>query len=363
MRILRNYLLWECVLPFFLALVVLTSVFLLGNLVQLTHLVINKGVSLLLIGKIFILYVPVLLGFTLPLAVLVGVILALGRLSSDNEVIAIRACGINLRRLLYPLVFIGIIFSLFLFILSDRVIPFAHHEQRIMLKNMGAQNPTALLEPGVFINAFDKQILFIHKIIDNKMYNVTIYQPQPDGKPTRTILASRGEFTPVPGQDKVLLKLMNGVSDEQDAKNPNNFYKLHFENFFITLNLSQNQKKIDKKPKSMSLKELLEEKNRLDKLLVNTTQFETEFYRKITWSFSPLIFMLVGFPLAIITNRREKSANVILSVCYATGFYLLSLGCEAMALQGIAPASTVLWIPSLIGLLVAAYLNLKLFRA
>ena len=362
MRILRNYLLSECVIPFFIALSVLTCIFLLGNLVQLANLVINKGVSLLVIGKIFLLYIPVLLGYTLPLAILVGIILALSRLSADNEIVAIRACGIHLRRMLFPLIFIGVIFSLFLFLLSDRIIPFAYQEQRVMLKTLGSQNPTALLEPGVFINAFDKQILFIHKIVDNKMFNVTIYQPQPDGKPTRTIIASRGEFTPVPGEDKVKLKLINGISDEQDAKNPNRFYKLNFENFFITLNLAQDQKKFDKKPKSMSLKELLAEKARLDQLLVDTSSFETEYYRKISWSFAPLVFVLLGFPLAVITNRRAKTANVFLAVCYAAGYYLLFLGCEALALQHAAPPGFIMWLPNVAGIIAAVYLNFKLFR-
>lgn len=362
MRVLRNYLLWECVLPFILALGVLTSVFLLGNLILLANLVINKGVSLIVVGELFLLYIPVLLGFTLPLAVLIGSILALSRLSTDNEIVAIRACGIHLRQLLFPLVTLGIIFSLFLFILSDRIIPYSYHQQRLALKNLGAKNPTALLEPGVFIHAFEKQVIFIHKIIENKMYNVTIYQPQPSGKPTRTIIANRGEFTPVPGEDKVLLKLMNGISDEQDAKNPNTFYKLNFDTFFMTLNLSQEQKRIDKKPKSMSLRELTEEKDRLEKLLVETTQIETEYFRKISWSLSPLIFILIGFPLGVVTNKRARSANVFVAIFCATGYYLLFLGCEALSSQKLLPAAISMWIPNIVGFIFAVYLNLKLFR-
>src|SRR3989338_8568795 len=103
MKILRNYILRECIVPFFLALGVLTCVFLLGNLIQLAHLVINKGVSLAVIGKVFLLYIPVLLGYTLPIACLVSVILAFSRLSADNEILAIRANGVHLRRLLLPL--------------------------------------------------------------------------------------------------------------------------------------------------------------------------------------------------------------------------------------------------------------------
>jgi lipopolysaccharide export system permease protein len=363
MKILRNYILRECIIPFFLALAVLTCVFLLGNLIQLAHLVINKGVSLLTVGKVFLLYIPVLLGYTLPLACLLGIILAFSRLSTDNEILAIRTSGIYLRSLLTPLIVVGIIFSLLCFILNDKVVPYAHHEQRKLLMNLGTKNPTALLEPGVFINSFEKQILFIHKILDNKLYNVTIYQPQPDGKPTRTIIASRGEFTPVPGEDKVILKLMDGTSDEPDLKNPNNFYKLNFDTFFITLNLSPKEKKVDKKPKSMTLDELQEERRRLDRLLVATSRLETEYHRKIAWSFSPLIFILFGFPLAVITNKREKSANVVLAIFYAAIYYLLSLACEALGIEGLAPPALITWTPNIIGALAALYLNYKINTA
>ncbi len=359
MKILRSYILLECVTPFLLALSVLTCVFLLGNLIQLTHLVINKGVSVSIIAKVFILYVPVLLGYTLPIACLVAVILGFSRLSVENEILAIRANGIHLTKLLLPLFFVGLIFSLLSFILNDRVIPYAHFEQRKMLKELGAKNPTALLEPGVFINSFEKQILFIHKIDGNKLSNVTIYQPQPDGKPTRTIIAERGEFTPVPGGTQIILKLMDGTSDEPNVNKPNEFYKINFENFFITLNIIKDNEKVDKKPKSMTLAELTREMEQLDRLFVDVSRLQTEFYRKITWSFSPLLFVLLGFPLAVITNKREKSANVVLAILFAASYYLISLGCEALSIQRILPAHIIMWGPNFVGGLITIILNIK----
>ena len=360
MRILRNYILGECIVPFFLALGVLTCVFLLGNLIQLAHLVINKGVSLATIGKVFLLYVPVLLGYTLPIACLVGVILAFSRLSTDNEILAIRASGIYIKRLLYPLLLVGFIFSLFCLVLNDRIIPYAHFAQRNMLKSLGNKNPTALLEPGVFINSFEKQIIFIHRIEGNRMYNVTIYQPQGEAKPTRTIIAKEGEFTPVPGGDQIMLKLITGTSDEPDSTNPNNFYKLNFDTFFMTLNLSKDKKAVDKKPKSMTLKELREEMTRQEALLIDTARLKTEYYRKIAWSFSALIFILLGFPLAVITNKREKTANVVVAMFFAAVYYLISLGCEALGIEGVVPAIFIMWVPNIVGLIVAVYLNYKL---
>jgi len=360
MRILRSYILRECIFPFFLALGVLTCVFLLGNLIQLANLVINKGVSIATVGKVFLLYIPLLLGYTLPIACLVSIILAFSRMSADNEILAIRTCGVHLRRILFPLLMIGIVFSLISVILNEKIVPYAHHEQRKILKKLGSQNPTALLEAGLFIHAFKGQILFIHKIEDNHMYNVTIYQPQPEGRPTRTIIAKEGEFTTVPGKETIKLKLMNGSSDEPNLKDPTSFYKLNFNTYFMTLDLSNKDKKIEKKPRSMTLEELQAETMRLQALGVDTTRFDTEYYRKITWSFSPLFFVFLGFPIAVITHKRERTVNVVLAIFCAAIYYLLSLGCEALAIERIVDVELIMWTPNIVLGLLAFYLNAKL---
>jgi len=360
MKIIRTYLVRECIFPFILALGVLTCIFLLGNLVQLANLVINKGVSLTLIGRIFLLYIPLLLGYTLPIACLISIILAFSRLSFDNEILAIRANGIHLKKILFPFTIIGLILTLISIVLNEKIIPYAHYEQRKLLKNLGVQNPTAILEAGLFIHSFKDQILFIHKIEGNKMYNVTIYQPQPDGRPTRTIIAKRGEFTAVPGKDQIKLKLIDGTSDEPNLKDPNSFYKLNFQNYFMTLDLSQKTKEVEKKPKSMTLRELKEEQEKLQKLAVDTARLETEFHRKISWSFSAMIFILLGLPIAIVTHRREKAANLIMAMLCAALYYLISLGCEALGVQNLVPAALIMWVPNIIAGTLALVLNYKL---
>lgn len=358
MKILRTYILRECIVPFILSLAVLTCVFLLGNLIQLANLVINKGVGLSTVGHVFLLYIPVLLGYTLPIACLVSIIFTFSRMSADNEIVAMRANGIPLTKILIPLCLVGLIISLLAVVLNERLIPLAHHEQRKLLKNLGAKNPAALLEAGMFIHAFEGQILFIHKIEDNKLYNVTIYQPQ-EGRPTRTIIAKRGEFSAVPGKDQVKLKLMEGTSDEPNLEHPENFYKLNFKNYFMTLDLSKSAQEVEKKPKGMTLKELREEIDKHERLLVDTAQLRTEYHRKITWSFASLVFILLGFPVAVITHRREKSVNIVLAMLFAATYYLLSLGCEALSLQSIAPAAWLMWAPNALAALGAAILNQK----
>ena len=360
MRILRNYILKESVIPFAMGLGVLTFVFLLGYLPQLANKVINKGVSLSAVGMALLYNIPVLLGYTLPIAALAAVILTFGRMSSDNEIVAIRASGISLARLLAPLVVTGAVLSSLLWVLNDRVIPWASHAQRELLVNTGAKNPAALLEAGTFIDSFNGNVLFIYRIDRNRLYNIRIYQPQPDGKPTRTIIAQEGEFTPVPGQKKILVKLINGTSDEPDFKNPNNFYKLNFKTSFMTLDMTQAITKVEKKPKGMTLGELSENIRKVRQQGMDPAPLIAEFHRKTSWALAPLIFILLGFPIAVITHRRQKSANLLLAVLFAAPYYLLSIGCQALATQGLARPDLIMWGPNIVGGLIVILLNWKL---
>ncbi|MBF0489446.1 MAG: LptF/LptG family permease [Candidatus Omnitrophica bacterium] len=359
MRILRNYVLQECLLPFTISISVLTSVFLLGYLPQLANKVINKGVSLLAISKVFLYYIPILLGYTLPIACLITVILTFGRLSAENEILAMRASGVYLRKLLTPLFVVGIMLSLMVHILNDRLIPAAYEAQTHVLQETGVQNPTALLEAGSFINAFDKYIVFIYRIDNDHLYGVRIYQPQVN-KPTRTIIAQEGEFVKVPGQDKLMLKLINGTSDEPDLKNPNNFYKLNFQNSFMTMDLSKKQIKMDKKAKSMTLKEIEHETAKLKKLSIDVSPLITEYHRRLAWSLTPLLFIFLGFPFAVITHKRAKSANILYAVLFAAPYYILSLACQGMATQNVMNPAFLMWIPDIIGGIIVIIFNWKL---
>ncbi len=359
MKIIRSYIIRESIIPFILSLAILTCVFLLGNLIQLTNLVINKGVNIVLMGHAFLLYIPVLLGYTIPIACLISTIMTFSRLSSDNEMLAMRACGIHLMRLLAPLFIIGLMVSMFSIILNERIIPYAHHEQRKILKNIGSENPAALLEAGLFIHAFKPQVLFIHRIDGNKMQNVTIYQPQENGQ-TRTIIAKRGEFTPVPGEEKIKLKLMDGTFDEPNLENKNSYSrKLNFKTYFMTLDVSDKKGEVEKKPQGMTLKELKTAIDEFNRLFMDPTRLRTEYHRKIAWSFSALCFILLGFPIAVITNKREKSANIVLAIFCGVLYYLISLGCQALSIEHIADPALIMWVPNMIALLAAVFLNYK----
>jgi lipopolysaccharide export system permease protein len=364
MKILRNYILREFLSPLLLSLGLMTFIMvLIGNLKRIADLVINKGVDLFSVLQIFIYLTPYIVTYTLPISVLVAVLLALGRLSSDNEIIAIRSSGVSLLKLILPLLLISLILSLGLVVFNDQAASYAHFAYRKTLKEMGIKNPTAAFEEGVFIDSFQKYIIFIYHVDQkkNRFNNIRIYEPQGEDRPTRTIVAKAGEFISIPEKNIVKLKLIDGTSDEPDPENPTNFYKLNFRTYFMNLDIAQMQERVvDKKYKEMTIRELRKEAEKLNKERINPAPLITKIHEKLALAFSCFVFMLLGSSLGIITRRREKSINIGIAVLIIICYYPLLIGSEALAIEGHLPAALAIWIPNIIFASIGSFLTYKL---
>jgi lipopolysaccharide export system permease protein len=348
MKILRTYLLKEMLWPFILSLTILIFIMLLGNLINLFNLVISKGVSLFMVGKLIFLLIPNILPYAVPLSILSATLLTIGRLSADNEIVAIRAGGINLYKLCFPIIIIGLIGSLASIPLNDRLKPNALFATRKLVKQIGLKSPAAFLESGTFIRTFKDYIIFIYGIEQNKLSNIRIYQPQP-GRPTRTIIANRGEFMSLPAKDMIKLKLMDGSSDEPNPNDPNSFYKLNFQTYYLTLDISGGVKNMQKKLKDMSIKELRRMMRELAKdKIEDRTPLITEINKKLAFSFAPLAFVLIGLPLAISTRRREKFVGVGLSIGVFVAYYILFLAGEVLSIRGFIYPGLAMWLADVV---------------
>ena len=348
MKILRTYLLKELFWPFVLSLGILIFIMLMGTLVNIFNLVVNKGVSLASTSTLIILLIPNILSYAIPLSILSATLLTIGRLSADNEIIAIRASGINLYKLTFPVIIIGLILSLASIPLNDRLKPKALFATRKIVKEIGIKSPTAFLEAGTFIRTFQNYIIFVYGIDQNRLTNIRIYQPQ-EGRPTRIIIANRGEFLPIPEKDIVKLKLMDGTSDEPNTKDPNTFYKLNFKTYYLTLDISGGTANLQKKLKDMSIRELHQQMRELKKEKIeDVTPIITEINKKLSFSFASFAFVLVGLPLAIWTRRREKFVGIGLSIGVFVAYYILFLAGEVLSIRGFIYPGLGVWLADIV---------------
>ena len=350
MKILRTYLIKEISIMFVFSLLIFTFVLVTGNLIKLADLVINKGVEVTQVGKLFLFLIPFLLSYTIPMSALSATLLVFGRLSSDNEITAMRANGINLYKLTFPLLILGLILSLFSIILNNRILPDAHFASRKIVKNIGLKNPGAYLEAGSFIKSFKNYIIFIHRINKNKLKGIRIYQLQ-EGQPTRTIIAKKGEFISLENQNAVKLKLIDGTSDEPNPKNPLHFYKLNFKTYFLTLNLDQSissSEYIARKPKEMNFQEIKHEIKNLGLHHIDAPALIAEFHRKISISFASIVFIIIGISLGIFTKRGEKTVQFAIALGVIVTYYLLMAGGMAISLKGVQPIALWMYLPNVI---------------
>lgn len=366
MKILRNYFLKEFAASFFFCLFTFLFILLTGRgLIQMADFVFNKNVDVFLILKLLFLSLPFLLIFTVPMALLVAALLTFGRLSHDNEILALKASGVSTARILAPFLIAALILCLGSFLLSDRIASVTHYMHRRLLTQIGVENPSAILEEGTFIKKFKNFIIFIYEIDKNKLKGVRIYQPQ-EGKPTRTIIAQKGELLSIPEKNVVKLKLMQGTSDEPDPNDASKLYKLNFKTYDLPLNASgaENQEELGKKPKDMTVKELKTEIRRLGEAGIRATYpLSAEIHNKIALSLSSLVFMLAGIPLGIAARRGEKSIGFGIGLVLLVFYWTLLMGGRALAQKGFAPSLAALQFPNLVVGGFGLYLLVKMVRS
>jgi lipopolysaccharide export system permease protein len=307
----------------------------------MADLIFNKDVDIFLILKLLFFTFPFILTFIIPMSVLIATLLVFGKLSFDNEIMAIRASGISIFQIAKPLFIAVTILCLFSLILSDKIASVSHYTYRRILTQIGIETPAAALEEGVFIKRFKNFVIFIYEIDRNKLKGIRIYQPQ-EGKPTRTIIAQKGELISIPEKGIIKLRLFHGTSDEPDPKDLAKLYKLNFKTYDLPLNVSdikkESEEELGKKPKDMTIQELQSEIDRLGLDGIKATYpLSAEIHNKIALSFSSLAFLLVGIPLGIVTRRSEKSISFGLGLALMTLYWILLIGGKTLAQKGGVP--------------------------
>ena len=362
MRILRTYLLREHISPFFVTMGGLTAVLLVGNLVKFAELVIAKGVSLFDILRLIIYLIPYMLSFTVPMACLIAMVLAFDRLSADYELIAMRASGVAPLRLVFPMLVVGLVTGVILLAVNDRVVPASHLAFRRQLKAIGIKQPTAYLEAGTFIKEFPPYVIFVYQVEGQKLDNVRIYEPQPNG-PTRTIIADRGEFQPLAKGEGVQLNLYDGTVDEWDSIRPGSFYKVRFTTYAMRLHSDEGDPdRLSRKLREMTFKELSAERNRLRAEGIDTLPASLELHRKIAASFAPLVFVAFGLAFGLRHQHHERLISFIWVLGVFVCYYLGTVGMNAAALKAWLPPWLAMWVPNMVGGLISGVMVARVVR-
>jgi lipopolysaccharide export system permease protein len=351
-RILNLYILREISLPFVMVLFILTFVLLMGRILQLMDLLINKGIGFLDISKFIVLLMPSFLMFTIPMSLLVAILIGLGRLSGDNEITVMKASGISLYQLSQPIAVAAVIAFISTSIITLFLVPQSNYATKIHLYNVSKQKASIGIREKVFVDYFKGLLIYAEKIpLDGAyMEGVLIADTRLTDEPN-TIIAKKGYLISDPKALTVTLRLENG-STHTVAPNLQNYRKMDFAVYDVNLDIGSalfDEKNL--KEKSSGEMTVLELRERLGKIGLEKQllrEVAIELNKKLSVPMSCLILGLLGVPLGIRTHRSAKSWSISIAFALVVLYYMLQLGGEALVQTGRVTPLIGTWVPNLV---------------
>jgi lipopolysaccharide export system permease protein len=164
MRILDRYIIREILLPFAIALVVLSFVLIIPFIIELAEQLIQKGVSGPTILQLMVTLLPATLGLTIPMALLIAVLIAFGRLSGDREIVVLMACGVSPYRLLRPVLGLAAVAAAATLWVMIEAIPNANQTHREITTRIVADRAEGQVRPRVFFEDFPNTVLYVREV-------------------------------------------------------------------------------------------------------------------------------------------------------------------------------------------------------
>jgi len=360
MRILNRYIVLDYLIIFLGALGLITFVMTVGALVKAVDLM-SRGISPLLIAKFFFQNVPYILSFSMPISTLFAALLLFGRLSMDNEISAMKACGISLWRLVAPLVVLSILFSGICIYINCEVAPEAKYANKKLLRSAGVEEPINLLEEGRFINAFDGLMIYVGRKNGNIVKDVVVYELNKKGGISRSIRARQGELVADNENRILLVDLYNGRMEMPDEDDPHDVSKTTytpFEHLRIPLDFNKmfKSEKVRRKRSHMKMSQLIDGIRNVDRDFsmlsslqrrVEKTRLVIEANRRVSTAIGCFTFMLIGIPLGVKSHRKETSVGMMMSLGIVFAYYIFIVVAKALADYPDLHPNLILWVPML----------------
>lgn len=343
---IHRYISREVLSPTLLSLLVFTLALLMGRLIKLVDLVINKGVSLLDILILFGTIVPSFLTISLPLALLMGIMIGLSRMSADGETIALKAAGLSLTNIGLPIFALAVIFSLLTGAAGLWAEPWGYRAFKTKVFEITKQKASIAFRPQIFMDQFNNLVFYSDRLDDRtgQFKNLFILEERPEGD--TLIIADTGRITSDADQESVAIHLSDGsIHRLGDRAGDTSYQVINFRNYDVHPNLGQTvspEARSRIKPKELSSAELMtqigspeDESRRL--------VLSAELHRRLSTPLAPLIFALYALPFGIQPQRSGRSGGIIIGLMIYLCYYALISLAGTMTAEGTAPAWLSFW--------------------
>jgi LPS export ABC transporter permease LptG/LPS export ABC transporter permease LptF len=357
MKILDRYVFKEILFPTLIALVALTFVAFIREIGSLLEVIVRQSATISEVWAISVAILPNVLTFTIPMAVLVGILTGFGRMSSDSESIAFRATGVSMRRLLFPVMLLGVLAWAGNLALTLWVAPQTAARLRDLRYQIAIKQVSLEVKPRVFNESLTNLILYVHDSAPEGLSWKGIMladMSQPDDP--RVTFARSGTLVADEATQTFQLTLTDGNTHIVSPKSPERYSFSTFKSNTISIPMTQ----APPKPEKVSTSETMT-RSIWNRMQNNTATYEerVEFHRRLALPFACLFFALVGLPLGVSTARGGKSMGLVLSLILMLLYYLAFIGGTRVANNAQFSPFLGAWLPNLGFALFAALLFLR----
>jgi len=365
--VLDRYIARELVSPFAFSCALLTFFLVIDRIYHLTDLVITKGVPFYLVLQLLVIMLPSFLAHTLPMALLVSVLLAGGRMASDLEIVACKAAGVSALRLFRPVLATALLITAVTAGLTLIVNPAANGEfQRQLFRIVQARAASGLQE-RIFNSTFGDITIYVEDVSTSQVaLRGLLVSDERDPALSRIITSREGRLLTDEANRRITLRMINGAVNEADilpvdvpksatadapaptggAAGASRYRYTRFDIYDMSLSVDSPLKgapRVEKPEKDLSLGDLGAKIEEYKNDPHSRAPFEIERHKRYALPVAALVFALVAFPLAIRSHRGGRSIALVGSLAILITYYLMMTSLEGAALRTRIPAAVAIW--------------------
>jgi lipopolysaccharide export system permease protein len=352
--LLFRFLLGDLVPSFGVGLLAFTMVLLMEKVMRIVEWIVRKGVSVTDVFKIFGCLLPSFFVFTLPMALLLGVLLTFSRIQSENEMYALKACGVSLYRCLPPVYAFGVFISAVSLFLTGWVGPHSTRTFQSMFFSMATQNLFVGLKERVFFDALPNFVIYVENVVpEQSLVKGVFISDQTLTEQPVYYFAEEGEVHGNAEKGTIALLLKNG-SIHRLGDTRGIYQVARFERYRVKINIGQmliprgagkgRKRQMEELTLPELRKEILEgthDKKEALKLGLN-------YHQRLAFPFAAIVFCTLGVPLALLSQQAGRYTGFSLSIVVMLLFFVLMQVGSGLTFSGYIPASLGAWLPNLV---------------
>ncbi len=346
----------------------LTLILVLGNVLKdMIGLLLSHQLPLSYILTIIGSLLPFSLTYSIPWGVLVAVLLVFGKLSSDNELVALRANGVSIVRICLPVFAIAICFLAVCLWINLYEAPQAANKAKSAVLNLATNNPLALFGSDETISDFPGRRIYVGRKEGSNLYDIYVFQLNPQNLPIRITYAKTGSLEVDKNNEQILLHLSNAQYEERDDITPDDLKRMRHGitmregDLPIPLEELINRAKSRQRPNEQTLDQLRSALHQADNTQ-DIAVLRTETSKRFSNAMAVFTFVLVGIPLAVSAQRRETSMGILLSLVIASSYFLIFVLTDNVKNKPWLHPEILIWLPNILYLAVGSILFFRLAR-